>query len=887
MKRFLLVLVFMFSLIASTYADWDLRDKIVKDDGGEGADCFGHSVDIDGDYAIVSAYMDENDDDPDYEYNFGAVYIYKKAGDNWVQQGGKIVAPDRADGDVFGCSVAIDGDYAIIGAQGVDEWSGGLRYDKVGAAYVFKKGADGAWAYQAKLEATDVAVESRYFGYSVDIDGDYAVVGAYYDSNRKGAAYIFKRNGAAWNAIAKLTADDGDAADWFGCSVAIDGNNAVIGAEYADGISVSGTGAAYVYRLENGVWTQKQKLLSHWDHRTSFGCSVSLDGDYALIGAKSEYVGGQYAGAAFVFKWDGNLWEEENRFYADDGYGTDYFGGSVSLYGDYALIGAVGDDDVAPETGSAYLFKRDGRIWVQQQKFIANDPVAHDDFGCSVAIYGDDIFIGAERVENVNNDDVGAAYIYFDNVVDITWDGSESTDWNTAANWDLNVVPTTNHNVLIPAGLVNYPEISINDNAVSVDLTVNGGAELTILSGGSFIPTGTITNNGTIEIKRTIPNNEWHHISSPVSNATAEVFAGEFLLNWTEATESWNDIDVANFNLEVGKGYSLWGDAKGVYTFSGSPRTESVTVIMTNNGGNGDAEGFNLLGNPFTSSLDWNQFDYGTIYYWDGAQQQYAKWNSWSGGTNGGTQFIPPMQGFFVEAPLNAGYELRIPYTARIHTDANTFWKEETNDQRIRLTASSANGMKDETLLVFNDAAIAGFEHATDARKLFSGTEGMPELYSIENEKRLSIDMRPLVPEIQLGFYNDQSGTYSIAANEISKLENATLEDTKFDVLHKLADGAYTFEWEAGEDEKRFKLHLGTTSINDVELSAIQVYPFGEEIVIKSVIPASEITLTDISGRVLGEWQNLGSIPAPITAGIYLVTINTNNQKVTKKILIK
>ncbi len=885
MKRFLLIIGLIFSLTASIYADWDLRTKIVMDDGGRASDWFGHSIDIDGDYAIVSANMDEHENEPNNDYNIGAAYIYKKVGDNWVFQQ-KIEAPDRAHGDLFGSSVAIDGDYAIIGADGVDKWNNGLRYDRVGAAYIFKKGADGVWASQAKLEATDVAVESRYFGYSVDIDGDYAVVGAYYDSNKKGAAYIFKRNGVAWNAVTKLTADDGDAADWFGCSVTLDGNNAVIGAEYADGISVSGTGAAYVYSLENGAWTQKQKLLSHWDHRTNFGCSVSLDGDYALIGAKSEYVGGQFAGAAFVFKWDGNSWEEENRFYADDGSGTDYFGGSVSLYGDYALIGAVGDDDVAPETGSAYLFKRDGNIWVQQQKFTANDPVAHDDFGCSVAIYGDDIFIGAERVE-IDHDDVGATYIYFNNVIDITWDGSESTDWNTAANWDLNVVPTSNHNVLIPGGLVNYPEISPNDNAVSVDLTVNGGAELTILNGGSFIPTGTITNNGTIEIKRTIPNNEWHHISAPVSNATAEVFAGVFLLNWSEATESWNDIDDANFNLVVGKGYSMWGDGAGNYTFSGSPRTESVTVTMTNNGGNGDAEGFNLLGNPFTSSLDWDQFDYGTIYYWDGAQQQYAKWNSSSGPVNGGTQFIPPMQGFFVESPLNNDRELRIPYTARVHTDANTFWKEDTNDQRIRLTASSASGLDDETLLVFNDAAMAGFEHATDARKLFSGTEGMPELYSIGNDNRLSIDMRPLVSEIQLGFSNDQSGTYSIAASEISNLENATLEDTKLNVLHKLSEGAYSFEWEAGEDEKRFKLHLGTTSINDVEWSAIQVYPFGEEIMIKSEITASEIMLSDVSGRVLGEWQNRNSIPAPKTAGIYLVTINTNNQKVTKKIIIK
>ncbi len=447
-------------------------------------------------------------------------------------------------------------------------------------------------------------------------------------------------------------------------------------------------------------------------------------------------------------------------------------------------------------------------------------------------------------------------------------------------------MPGTNHSVLIPSGLTNYPEIGPDDNAVSVDLTVNNGAALTILSGGSYIPTGTITNNGTIEIKRSIPNDEWHHISSPVSNATAEVFAGEFLLNWSEATESWNDIDDANFNLELGRGYSLWGDAKGDYTFSGIPRSGSVTINLTNNAGKGGYSGFNLLGNPFTSAFDWEQTNFGSIYYWDGDQQRYAEWNSWSGGNNGGKKFIPPMQGFFVESFSN-NYELRFPYTARVHTYANTFWKEETNDQRIRLIASSASGLNDETLLVFNDAAMAGFEHATDARKLFSGTEGMPELYSIGNDNRLSIDMRPLVSEIQLGFSNDQSGTYSIAASEISKLENATLEDTKLDVLHKLADGAYTFEWEAGEDEKRFKLHLGTTSINDVELSAVQVYPFGEEIMIKSEILASEITLTDISGRVLGEWQNLARIPAPQTAGIYLVTINASNQKVTKKILIK
>ncbi|NNE34075.1 MAG: hypothetical protein HKN13_02490, partial [Rhodothermales bacterium] len=164
----------------------------------------------------------------------------------------KLLASDKASGEYFGRSVAIDGDTALIGASREDD-SG--TYNN-GAAYVFTR-SGGSWSEQAKLLASDKA-SGDYFGYSVAIDGDTALIGASGEddsgTSQNGAAYVFTRSSGSWSEQAKLLASDKASGEYFGNSVAIDGDTALIGASGEDDSGTYNNGAAYVFTRSGGSW---------------------------------------------------------------------------------------------------------------------------------------------------------------------------------------------------------------------------------------------------------------------------------------------------------------------------------------------------------------------------------------------------------------------------------------------------------------------------------------------------------------------------------------------------------------------------------------------------------------------------------------------------------
>ena len=191
----------LLTLATTTHAQtWTQAAKAIASDGAAN-DEFGWFVDIDGDYAIVGAHHDD-----DSGNTSGTAFIFKRNGTTWTQQQ-KLTASDGAAGDKFGQSVSIDGDFAIVGALWNSE-----KATYAGAAYIFVRSGT-TWTQQAKLLASDGAYDDR-FGYSVAIDGDYAVVGSTLDDDKgtsSGSAYIFVRSGTSWSQQAKLTANDGAA----------------------------------------------------------------------------------------------------------------------------------------------------------------------------------------------------------------------------------------------------------------------------------------------------------------------------------------------------------------------------------------------------------------------------------------------------------------------------------------------------------------------------------------------------------------------------------------------------------------------------------------------------------------------------------------------------
>jgi len=308
----------------------------------------------------------------------------------------RLAAPDGAQYDYFGASVGISGDYAVIGAVYNDDAG-----SNSGSAYIFKP-VGSYWVYDDKLTSSD-AYTQQNFGRSVCIDGDYAIVGATGDGTTPGAAYIFKKLGGGWSQLGILTASDGVGGDNFGWSVSIDGDRAVVGAHFDDNVRGTDAGSVYYYEGPGGGWATMTEMVKLWAPdgigSDQLGFSVSISGDYIIAGASFQdaVIYQPDCGAAYIFDRDPDtwIWAYQDKLIASDASAGDALGYSVAIDANYAIIGAIGDDEPGGQEGSAYVFKRSGTTWTEQAKLLASDKAPNDRFGWTVGISGDYAVIGA------------------------------------------------------------------------------------------------------------------------------------------------------------------------------------------------------------------------------------------------------------------------------------------------------------------------------------------------------------------------------------------------------------------------------------------------------------------------------------------------------------
>ena len=211
----------------------------------------------------------------------------------------------------------------------------------------------------------------------------------------------------------KITASDGAADDNFGWEVSISGDYIVVGA-IGDDDNGSSSGSAYVFILNGTSWVQEDKLLaSDGVADDLFGRFVSISGDYAVVGAPLQDEKGSDAGSAYVFKRNGTSWAQEDKLLASDGAIDDLFGRSVSIWGDYIVVGALShDDNGLSNSGTAYVFKRTGTSWAEEDKLLPSDGAADDLFGRSVSIWGDYIVVGALFHDDNGLSNSGTAYVF-------------------------------------------------------------------------------------------------------------------------------------------------------------------------------------------------------------------------------------------------------------------------------------------------------------------------------------------------------------------------------------------------------------------------------------------------------------------------------------------
>ncbi|MHC4444910.1 MAG: hypothetical protein ACYTBZ_10350 [Planctomycetota bacterium] len=439
-------------------SSWVEEDKLTASDGAN-YDNFGYSVSIDGEVALIGAPYDN-----DRESSAGSAYVFRRHGSSWVQED-ELSSYYVDEYDYFGESVSISGGVAVIGAPYDDE-----NGNSSGVAYVFRwnPSIPGSWIEEERMVASDNAAKD-YFGKSVSLSGKVALIGSPNNDGGavdSGSAYMYRVREADCNQngipdscdIAGGTSDDCNANsvpdeceltprsmetrlnasdfaddDFFGDSVSIDGDVALVGASYEDD-GGDGSGSVYVYRWNGSIWVEDDKLTaSDAEDNDRFGNSVSIDGNVALIGSPYDDDGGDSSGSAYVFRYNGSSWVQEDKLTASDAAAGDMFGWSVSISGEVALIGAFRDDNVGDDSGSAYVFRFNGTSWVEEKKLTASDTAKYDEFGYSVSIDGNVALIGSPYNDHGAHNSPGAAYVF-------RWDGASWVETkltaSDAADWD-------------------------------------------------------------------------------------------------------------------------------------------------------------------------------------------------------------------------------------------------------------------------------------------------------------------------------------------------------------------------------------------------------------------------------------------------------------------
>ena len=507
-------------------------------------------------------------------------------------------------------------------------------------------------------------------------------------------------------------------------------------------------------------------------------------------------------------------------------------------------------------------------------------------------------------------------------------DGLPHTFWKTAVNtsvWDtLTTGPSaatidTSGSKALALRIHTGARLKIKP---ATNLTCTGATEINAPQGlwiasdatgtGSFIDNGTITYNtgGTARVERYFPNDShWHYWSMPVTSSTAQPFTGLFMRWFEEPTYLFKEIIEISTPLHVMWGYSVAANGinatVGVTGSLNSGTFTSPTLTSTNVPSLSGYDGWNFVGNPYPSSINWMSSGYtktgidATKYTWDGSvYQTYNMVDS----TVGANRFIKPEQGFFVHVTTNGGTgSIAVNNTARVHF-AGSYNKKATGTNDKLVLIATANGIDDEAHVVFSSDATLNFDPDYDAYKLM-GISHAPNLYSLlPSDIIAAINWLPWTSPSQIvpmGFSCGLSGAYHITASNLESFSSATeiyIEDLKENITQDLIkDPVYHFNYSKGEETNRFLLHFAnpTLGVNDPQGSKIQIYAYDDIVYVKHLSSGDihgTVLIYDITGQKVfsGKLENLllNKFRLTITTGFYVVKVQTGQAFVTGKVFL-
>jgi PKD repeat protein len=523
-------------------------------------------------------------------------------------------------------------------------------------------------------------------------------------------------------------------------------------------------------------------------------------------------------------------------------------------------------------------------------------------------------------------------------VSDATWAGLTSSEWTTAGNWNINSIPVSGAKIKIPAGASNYPVLT--STVTCKDLTIMPGASVTINPGNALTVNGLLTNNagnagliiksdatGTgslIEnngvnatVERYITQNKWHYISAPVDNPAASVFMGMYMMQWNEPAEAWSNISDPNYTMSTDmQGFAIWSQSgqtgNATVTFSGHLNSGSKSIVTTNTAGGLDLHnGYNFVGNPYPSALDWNVNDGNgwsrtagnidlAVYIWNQTAGNYGVYVKDGGfGTNGVDNIIPPHQGFFVRCSAATG-SLGVNNGARIHNIKEILKSgEDASDHLILMV--EGNNYYDEIILKTDVLASVLFDQF-DALKMYSSV-GAPQFYSMSKDgEELSINAFTESEDyrvIPLGLKAGAPCEYSITVKELSGFNTSgklVLEDLKKGIFTPLfANSSYSFTSDPLDEPGRFLLHLNSeldVSENLTSNNQIKVYSFDQQVYISSEsIMNGLASIYDLTGKEVFKAKLNGETMKKISleghSGYLIVKVLTETGNLNQKIFIK
>ncbi|MCD4790657.1 MAG: T9SS type A sorting domain-containing protein [Bacteroidales bacterium] len=526
------------------------------------------------------------------------------------------------------------------------------------------------------------------------------------------------------------------------------------------------------------------------------------------------------------------------------------------------------------------------------------------------------------------------------------WTGLVDDNWNNIGNWSLGVVPGPADNVKIP-NVTKAPFPVISGSVVIGAITIFPGAQLTLGEYADLTTNGLFLNDGLFQIlsdntgysgsfidlggidplsigmfqfdRNTLGTSApddpffWHYISAPVAGVSTDDIFDYYLNLWDEPTSLWvpqtgsltipcTPISPA-IPLNVMEGWSIKEDANwGAIGCPGGTgqvielmgpfagiHTGAYGIPFTATGPDPLYTGYNLIGNPYPSSIDpagivWDvNMPTQSIYMWDGWMNTYEVW---AGGVGA---WIPPTQGFFVLA--NGAGTFNFAGTERVHNLAQWWWKSQVEDLLTLQVSAQGNDYRDKTYIRFLNESTLAFDGEWDAYKLLSTTPGVPQLYTTTTSDMLAINAQPEVDMVPMAFTSVESGTFTIEAIETSDFGIVILQDLVTGVETDLLTDSYTFDYTAGTTADRFIVHFVPLGIGELEANRINIWSSDNNIYVNIPETANgDIIVFNMMGQEMLRTDiapGLNVIPMENVNTYYVVKVLTSDNAVTGKVYIK